>query len=259
MQRIAIARTLLRNPSIIIFDEATSALDAESEYKIHEVISRLRSTKTVIAIAHRLSTIKSADNIMVLDEGRFVEEGQFDQLIERKGAFYKFYWRQFGGLAAFRQHLGMEFERTARYGSKFCLAILELRKYRDIENKDGTDAAEEFAEAADFLIKKQVRLGDNCARLDGDTILLLLPEIDNDQLKQFFNRMRNIIPRDGDETVKYPIKVDELAFVGTRITHKGFKTPEDLLSELKKKADNLKKSIDYEIITEEDLLEGVEK
>ncbi|MBT3181106.1 MAG: ATP-binding cassette domain-containing protein [Deltaproteobacteria bacterium] len=258
-QRITIARTLLRNPSIIIFDEATSALDAESEYKIHEVISRLRSTKTVIVIAHRLSTIKSADNIMVLEDGRFVEEGEFDQLIDKRGAFYKFYWRQFGGLAAFRQHLGMEFERTTRYGSKFCLAILELRKYREIENEDGTDAAEEFAEIIDFLIKKQIRLGDNCARLDGETILLLLPEINDEQLKQFFNRMRVLLPQDNDDNTRYPVNVDDLAFVGTRITHKGFKTPEDLLSELKKKADVLKKSMNYEIISEKDLLAGIDK
>ncbi|MFH1830031.1 MAG: ABC transporter transmembrane domain-containing protein [Pseudomonadota bacterium] len=237
-QRIAIARTLLRDPSIVIFDEATAALDAESEFRIQEVINHLKKTKTVIVIAHRLSTIKMADNILVLEEGRFVEEGQFEDLLERKGAFYRFYWRQFGGLATFRQHLGQELERSSRYGSRFSLAILKVKKFHKISDADGAIEAEEFMEGVDMLLKKAIRMGDDCAILDGDTILILLPEIDPTHLEAFFNRILSWFPKPADEEIKYQINKDDLLFVGTSITKKLFKTPEELLSALKAKADS---------------------
>lgn len=237
-QRIAIARTLLRNPSIVIFDEATAALDAESEFRIQEVITRLKNTKTVIVIAHRLSTIKMADNILVLEDGRFVEEGQFEELLERKGAFYRFYWRQFGGLASFRQHLGLELERSSRYGSRFSLAILKVHKFYQVVETDGLSAAERFMEGVDMLLKKAIRMGDDCAILDGETILILLPEIDLTHLEAFFNRVLSWFPRPADDEIKYPIDRDDMLFIGTSITEKLFKTPEVLLSALKSEADS---------------------
>jgi ABC-type multidrug transport system fused ATPase/permease subunit len=165
-QRIAIARTLLRNPEIVIFDEATSALDPESEYKIQEVMNRLARSKTVIAIAHRLSTIKTADKILVLENGRFVEEGGFDDLIEKRGAFYRFYWRQFGGLASLRQQLGMEFERAARYGSTFSVAMLRVAPYVNVLEEEGDEAAAELMKQVEFTLEKSIRMGDNCSILD---------------------------------------------------------------------------------------------
>ncbi len=238
-QRIAIARTLLRNPSVIIFDEATSALDAESEFRIHEVISRLRCSKTVIVIAHRLSTIKSSDNILVLDDGRFVEQGEFEELFEKRGAFYRFYWRQFGGLAMLRQQLGLELERATRYGSKFCLALLKVRGFARVSEEDGVVEAEQFVAAVDLLLKKSMRMGDNCAILDGGTILLLLPEIDAAQLDQFFRRMMSTMPRPAGRDLHYAIEASDLLFVGTPIGKKAFKTPEELLHALKSAADAL--------------------
>ena len=97
-QRIAIARVFLKNPPILILDEATSALDNESEKHIQEALDRLSVGRTTIVIAHRLSTIRTAEKIIVIDEGHVKEQGNHHELMERGGIYARYFNMQFEGL-----------------------------------------------------------------------------------------------------------------------------------------------------------------
>jgi ATP-binding cassette subfamily B protein len=94
-QRLSIARAMLRDAPILLLDEATSALDTESEARIQEAIETLRAGRTVLIVAHRLSTIRGADRIIVIDQGRVVEEGSHDSLLNRGGLYSSLYRHQF--------------------------------------------------------------------------------------------------------------------------------------------------------------------
>lgn len=93
-QRVAIARTLLKNPPILVLDEATSALDSRTEQAIQETLAKVAESRTTIMIAHRLSTIVDADQIVVLDDGRVAERGTHEELLERGGLYADLWYRQ---------------------------------------------------------------------------------------------------------------------------------------------------------------------
>jgi ATP-binding cassette subfamily B multidrug efflux pump len=105
-QRVAIARVILKNAPILILDEATSALDSEIEAAIQEQLLGLMENKTVIAIAHRLSTIARMDRLIVLDQGRIVEQGSHSELLDLKGHYAALWYRQSGGFLPTDLHNG---------------------------------------------------------------------------------------------------------------------------------------------------------
>jgi ATP-binding cassette subfamily B protein len=93
-QRVAIARTLLKNPPILIFDEATSALDSRAEQAIQAQLKDIARDRTTLVIAHRLSTIADAHQILVMDHGRIVERGTHNELLALQGAYAQMWERQ---------------------------------------------------------------------------------------------------------------------------------------------------------------------
>lgn len=96
-QRVAIARAMLKNAPILVLDEATSALDSEAEVLIQDALWKLMQGKTALVIAHRLSTIQKMDRIVVMDEGRIVEQGSHAQLIKKRGGLYAKLWKHQSG------------------------------------------------------------------------------------------------------------------------------------------------------------------
>ena len=101
-QRLSIARTVIQNPKILILDEATASMDTETERNIQESLSKLQEGRTTLAIAHRLSTLRDADVLAVIDSGKMVEYGTHDELIRKKGDYYKLYMLQFDAI----KHIG---------------------------------------------------------------------------------------------------------------------------------------------------------
>ncbi|PLT48288.1 ABC transporter, ATP-binding protein [Paenibacillus pasadenensis] len=93
--RLAIARTLLADPRLIVLDEATASLDTESEALIQEALAALLRERTCLVIAHRLSTVRSSSRIVVLEAGRIVESGSHDELMAGSGRYRSLYERQF--------------------------------------------------------------------------------------------------------------------------------------------------------------------
>jgi ABC-type transport system involved in Fe-S cluster assembly fused permease/ATPase subunit len=93
-QRVAIARTILKNPKIFFFDEATSALDTSTEKEIQKNLENISAGKTTLIIAHRLSTAANADNIIVLDKGTIVEQGTHESLLQKEGKYFEMWGKQ---------------------------------------------------------------------------------------------------------------------------------------------------------------------
>jgi len=123
-QRVAIARTILKNPHILLFDEATSALDTRTEQEIQRSLEEVSRGRTTLVIAHRLSTIVNADEIVVLDHGRIVERGRHADLLERNG-LYADMWRRQQEAAEAERHVEREVEEPPSLRAEGHLRVAE--------------------------------------------------------------------------------------------------------------------------------------
>lgn len=178
-QRLAIARALLRQPRILIFDEATSALDSESEFRIQETMDLLMKQVTTILIAHRLSTIKKANRIVVLDKGQIVEAGTFEELLSKKGAFFRFYNFQFGGYQVFIQKLDLELERAKRYEQSFSVLFARLANEERLRETFPGDGYTYITEEIGLFIQKTIRKIDYAVQIAGNQFAMVFPNTDH--------------------------------------------------------------------------------
>jgi len=113
-QRLALARTMLKDPAILVLDEATSAVDTETEALIQDRLAEFAADRTTFVIAHRLSTVRTADRILVLDDGQVVEDGTHEGLLERDGLYANFWRVQTGDIASLpREFLERALRRQA--------------------------------------------------------------------------------------------------------------------------------------------------
>jgi ATP-binding cassette subfamily B protein len=123
-QRVAIARTILKNPSILLFDEATSALDTRTEQEIQRSLEEVSRGRTTVVIAHRLSTIINADEIVVLDRGRVAERGRHGELLARNGLYADMWRRQQEAAREAERHV-VEEEEPASFRAEGHLRVAD--------------------------------------------------------------------------------------------------------------------------------------
>lgn len=205
-QRIALARIFLYNPRVIILDEATSAIDPESEFLIQETINKCMGKKTLFIIAHRLSTIKKVDRIIVLDRGRIAEEGTFEELLNKKGKFFKLYNYQFGGFEIFKEHFETEFQRYIRYKQDLSLIIMEVNDFEKLAKKYPFEKTLEFINEINLFIRRNLRVMDISTAFHEKQILVALPEVNVNGAKAFCKRILELLKRE-----KFRIDNDKIA------------------------------------------------
>lgn len=129
-QRLSLARVILEDPDIIIFDEPTSYLDPQLEEQISRALAYVTKSKTTITIAHRLSTMKNLDEIWFLGDHKILEKGTFNQLLRKKGDFFRFFLCQFGGVEIFMDRLAKELDRAAKAGRSFSIVRLDIKNWK---------------------------------------------------------------------------------------------------------------------------------
>lgn len=213
--RVALARVLLRNPSAVIFDETNCSMASPA---LADVFPSLKQTRSVIVMGGSLAIARESDNILFIENGIFVEQGNFDRLIKTNGPFYRYYWRHYGDLAIFKQHVDTEFERMKRYSSKFCVVACIVKCFDEVLVRQGSKGAYDFVNALSRLLKKNMRLEDSVAVLEDNIILLLLPEIDDNQLGLFFARIKKGVENISEKELGRKVPENELLLTGTCVS-----------------------------------------
>lgn len=192
-QRIALARIFLYDPKIVIMDEATSGIDPESEFLVQEAIYRWIGKKTLFIIAHKLSTIKKVDKIIVLDKGRIVEEGNFDNLLQKQGLFFKLYNYQFGGFEIFEKQFNIEFQRFIRYKGDISVIIMEADNFETMSKKYPFEKLLTIMNELNLFVKRHLRTIDYSTVFQDEYILVALPGTGAEGAKNFCNRINKLL------------------------------------------------------------------
>lgn len=194
-QRLSIARVILENPDIIVLDEPISYLDSETEEKVKGAIDYVTKDKTTIVIAHRLSTLKNIDEIWVLNKGRIVERGKFNELLRKKGEFFKYYISQFTGFEIFCSRLNLELERAQKNNRSFCLIRLKVKDWQKHDknhiagNELVSDILFELAQSLD-----NIYFSTHIPQKRG-TFLVALPEANNKKAEKIVRFIKHRFAR----------------------------------------------------------------
>jgi ABC-type multidrug transport system fused ATPase/permease subunit len=197
-QRIALARVVLKNPKIFLLDEATASLDSESEMQIQKAITQVMKGRTSIVIAHRLATIQSVDRIFVLEGKELVEEGTFEDLMDKKGRFHEIYMAQFGGFHAFEDKLAYEMKRARDYEETLLLLGVLIENYSDVETKVGREKGEEMFGNISKSISENLRDIDfvSADPHQKNLFYIVMPKIKPLQEEAVQKKIREIVPQE---------------------------------------------------------------
>lgn len=203
-QRIAIARAIIKDPKILILDEATSSLDTESEEKIQDAINYVVQNRTTLIIAHRLSTLRNVDNILVIDDHKIKEKGNFSKLMKKKGEFYRFYNAQFGGIQQFHQTLMKEIDIAKKNKSMLNIISIHLQ----IENQKESF---KLVNNVFSIIQQDLRKREVLTKIphSQNTLYLLIPELNIKQLERRINDIyKKIMKKMPNLNIKFQVNND---------------------------------------------------
>ena len=206
-QRLAIVRSLIMNPKVLILDEVISDLDPMSDYLMQTAITRMLSRRTVIAVTQNISALRGSDRILFMRNGIVEDDGNFETLMKKRGEFYAYYSNYYGKFAEFRKILDYEIERVSRHKSTFSVATFRIDQFDQL-TADLRSAEISRLNSELFLEWTQAtRRSDIVTEFRSGIYLVLLPEIDEDKARLYLNRARRVM-----ETKKFKIRNSAVQF-----------------------------------------------
>lgn len=190
-QRLAIARLILKNPNIVILDETTSFLDFKTELAVMQNLRRIFAGKTMFIIAHRLGLLEEVDRIIVLKNGSIVESGKFQELLDKKGDFFRLYNFQFGIFDRFHKKFSMELERSFNEKLPLSVVVIKIKNTKQLLQKLGEKYVLEMLNKINENLLEIATLSKFTGRdlNHKDIFYVILPETDKLAAEKFADRL----------------------------------------------------------------------